>query len=85
LNECGLTISLLKQSNDRGLNLQPAVETQQYEGAWLISQLTRICRVTGRPGKASTSRILAPEDAKAQRTTPQFLFRLERTPIACFQ
>jgi hypothetical protein len=26
-----------------------------------------------------------PEDAKAQASYPQFLFRLERTPIACFQ
>jgi hypothetical protein len=53
-NECGLTISLLKQSNDRRLKLQPAVETQHYERAWLKGQLTRICRFTGRPGKAST-------------------------------
>jgi hypothetical protein len=26
-----------------------------------------------------------PEDAKAQANYPQFLFRLETTPIACFQ
>jgi hypothetical protein len=26
-----------------------------------------------------------PEDAKAQANYPQFLFRLESTPIACFQ
>jgi hypothetical protein len=73
-NECGLTISLLKQSNARGLNLQPAVEPQHYERAWLIGQLTRICRFTGRPGKASTPKNSGRKTQKRKRTTLNFCF-----------
>ena len=72
--ECGLTISLLKQSNKRGPILQPAVETQHYERAWLIGQLTRICRHTGRPGKASTPKNTGRKTQKRKRATLNFCF-----------
>src|SRR6202041_656740 len=39
-----------------------------------------------RPSRQSLdTKEFRPEDAKAQANYPQFLFRLERTPIACFQ
>jgi hypothetical protein len=47
-------------------------------------QLTRICRHTGRPGKASNPKNTGRKTQSAANY-PQFLFRLESTPIACFQ
>jgi hypothetical protein len=81
----GLTISLLKQSNKRGLILQPAVETQQHRKSMAHRPANKDLPFH-RPSRQSLDpKEHRPEDAKAQANYPQFLFRLETTPIACFQ